>query len=317
MQTLDDLLYFEAVVRHGGFAAASRATSIPKSKLSRRVAGLEERLGVRLLERSTRRFAVTAVGEAFYARCRAALAEAEAAEEVAVRLKAEPRGLVRVGCPPGFGERALAGVLPGFFQRYPKVRLQLLVSVDRVDLVEERVDVAFRVGMRPGTDQNLMVRKLGSIRIVLVASPGLLAQHHPISLLDDLVNVPTIAIAKDIDQNLWQLFDRAGEAQILRHEPQVISNDLAVLCQSAIEGVGVALLPEAICNEAIESGRLVRVLPQLHAGENLLHLLFTSRRGMLPAVEAFIDHMIGVLPPLIETSRANAEASGRSLAAAG
>jgi DNA-binding transcriptional LysR family regulator len=305
MTSLDDLFYFEAVVRHGGFAAASRALRIPKSKLSRRVAGLEQRLDVRLLERSARRLDMTAVGEAFYAHCRAALNEVEAAEEVAQALHAEPRGLVRVGCPPGFGEEILTGVMPAFFAAFPKVRMQLLVSMEQVDLLAERVDVVIRAN--PGLDQSrdLIARRLGPVGMVLVASPAFLAAHPPVTAPADLAALPTITYPKAADQDIWELYDLQGAPTRVRHEPRIICNEFAVMREAAIQGLGVAMLPEALSFDAIVAGGLRRVLPDFHAGDTTMHLLFTSRRGMLPAVKALVDHLIATLPEAMRLRRAS------------
>src|SRR5579862_7619316 len=144
MRDLNDLGLYAAVVTHGGFSAAARALGTPKSRLSRRVAALEAQLGVRLVERSTRRFSVTDTGQDVYRHARAALAEAEAIEEVAMRLKAEPQGLVRVSCPQG-ADRIMATALPDFLRQHPRLRVQVLVSNRRVDLIEEGIDVAIRV----------------------------------------------------------------------------------------------------------------------------------------------------------------------------
>ncbi len=304
MPNLDDLFYFEAVVRHGGFAAAGRALGIPKSKLSRRVAALEQRLDVQLLERSARRLSLTAVGDVFYGHCRAALAEAEAAEEAAQTLTAEPRGLVRLGCPPGFGEHALAGVLPAFFAAYPKVRLQLLVSLETIDLIAERVDVVIRANLAFEENSDLVARKLGPIGIVLVASPAFLAAHPAIARPEDLAGLPTIAHQKTQDQSIWELYDGADRPVRIRHEPRLLVNDFAVSREAAIEGLGVAMLPQAVCYDALASGALVRVLPDYHAGESMVHLLFTSRRGMLPAVRLLVDHLIDTLPEVMRRKRA-------------
>ncbi|HDZ72169.1 MAG TPA: LysR family transcriptional regulator [Aurantimonas coralicida] len=306
MSTLDDLFYFDAVVRYGGFAAAGRALDIPKSKLSRRVSGLEERLEVRLLERSARRFSLTAVGEAFHVHCRAALDEAAAAEEMALRLKAEPRGLVRVGCPPGFGEHALAKILPAFFAAYPKVRVQILVSMKPVDLIAERVDVVIRANLAFDHDQDLIARKLGAVGIVLVASPAFLERHGNVARPEDLSQLPTISYPKASDQDLWILYDESEIPARVRHQSQVIADDFAVLRAAALEGIGVAMLPQAVCLDALTTGRLVRVLPAYHAGESMMHVLFTSRRGMLPAVRVLVNHLIAELPTLMRTKREQA-----------
>ena len=304
MHSLDDLFYFASVVQHSGFAAAGRALDIPKSKLSRRVAQLERRLDVRLIERSTRRFQLTSVGETFYGHCRAAMEEAEAAEEVALTLKAEPRGLVRLGCPPGFGEQALAGVLPAFFARYPKVRVEIISSLLEIDLVAERVDMVVRGDPSMEIGNDLITRTLGLIEIVLVASPAFLAAHPPIAAPSDLSGVPTVSYRKRAGQEFWELFDTADNATRIRHEPRIIANDFAVIREAALEGLGVAMLPQAVCFDALASGRLVRVLPAFHAGETQLHLIFTSRRGMLPAVKVLVDHLIATLPDLIRRKRA-------------
>lgn len=307
MANLDDLFYFDAVVRHGGFAAAGRALGIPKSKLSRRVAGLEERLDVRLLERSARRFALTAVGEAFHVHCRAAIEEAEAAEEMAVKLNAEPRGLVRIGCPPGFGEHALAKILPAFFAAHPKVRIEVLVSMKPVDLIAERVDVVIRANLAYDHDQDLIARKLGPVGIILVASPAFLERHGNVERPEDLSRLPTVSYPKTSDQDLWILYDEAETPTRIRHTSQVIADDFAVLRAAALEGIGVAMLPQAVCLDALATGRLLRVLPAYRAGESMMHVLFGSRRGMLPAVRVLVNHLIAELPALMRTPREPAQ----------
>jgi len=172
VQDLNDLYLYAAVVRHGGFAPAARALGAPKSKLSKRVARLEERLGVRLIERSTRKFRVTDTGQAFFQQVEAGLADLEAAEAVAAQAQAEPKGLVRVSCPPGLTQNMMAAVLPGFLTAHPQVTVQLLVIGRRVDVIEEPVDVALRVRERLDSDPNLTMRTLGASRLVLAASPG-------------------------------------------------------------------------------------------------------------------------------------------------
>jgi len=140
MQDLNDLFYFSIVVEKNGFAAAGRALGIPKSRLSRRVAQLEERLGVRLLQRSTRRFAVTDAGQRFYRHCQAVMAEAQAAEDAVAQLTSEPRGLVRMSCPVSITQNVLSSVLPGFAEKYPQVKLLILSTNRRIDLINENID---------------------------------------------------------------------------------------------------------------------------------------------------------------------------------
>src|SRR6188472_1853140 len=187
MQDLNDLYYFAMVVDHGGFAAAERALGIPKSRLSRRITQLESDLGVRLLQRSTRRFAVTDVGNGVYRHAQTMLAEAQAAREVVDRLSAEPRGVVRVSVPVGFAQQIVPALLPEFLARHPEVRLQLHVSNRRVDLINEGFDIALRVRTRLDDDGSLVMRSFGPIQELLVASPKYLDRMGRPRDPDDLV----------------------------------------------------------------------------------------------------------------------------------
>lgn len=298
MRDLNDLAYFAAVVRHGGFAAAGRVLGVPKSTLSRRIALLEDALGVRLLERSTRRFRVTEVGQDYLRHCDALVAEAEAADEVAIRRKAEPQGLVRIGCPIGFTS-TLADALPAFLKHYPKVRIQVLSSNRPVDLIREGVDVAVRVRRNMDADPTLTMRVLGRGRSLLVASPELIARHGLPTTPDDLADMPTIAHTEEPGEATWRLHASDGSMHLVHHHPRLSSDDFPVLLQGALEGVGVTDLPEQIARDHIAQGRLVHLLPGFHTGEGTIHIVFTSRRGMLPAVRATIDLLAGLLMPAV------------------
>lgn len=317
MQDLNDLLYFAAVVAHGGFAPAGRALRVPKSKLSRRVAGLEARLGVRLLERSTRRFRVTEVGRAFHRHCETILAEAEAAESVVARLRAEPAGLVRLSCPIAMAGGSLAAVLPAFLAAHPQVRVQVLATDRRIDLIEERVDLALRVRTSLEGEAQLIRRILGSSRARLVAAPRLLAERGAPAAPAALAGWPVLAHGPEVDRGEeapadWTLTRAApnngsgkgrgpgngegAESLRLTLRPRLTSGDFGLLLQAACAGLGVALLPEEICAPALADGRLLPVLPEWHADEATCHLVFTARRGLLPAVRALIDHLVATLP---------------------
>src|SRR5258708_23146364 len=175
MRDFNDLQFFTAVVLNRGFSAASRALGVPKSRLSRRVALLEERLGVRLLDRTTRGLALTEVGGQVCERGRAAMMGAEAAEEAADRMQSEPRGLVRMSSPLGF-QSVIAAALPAFLAAHPRLRVQCIVTNRRVDLIHEGVDVAIRVRERLDTHAELQLKRSGISRRILHASPSLLAQ---------------------------------------------------------------------------------------------------------------------------------------------
>src|SRR5271155_4817025 len=160
VRDFNDLQFFAAVVQHRGFSAGARALGLPKSRVSRRVAVLEERLGVRLLDRSTRGLSLTEVGQQVFEHARAAVIEAEAAEEVALRMLSEPRGLVRMSCPLGL-QSAIAGPLPAFLAAHPRLRVHCIVTNRRVDLIHEGIDVAIRVRERLDTDADLQMKRIG------------------------------------------------------------------------------------------------------------------------------------------------------------
>lgn len=290
MQDLNDLIFFAEVVTHGGFAPAGRALQQPKSKLSRRVAQLEARLGVRLIERSSRRFRVTEVGQAFYERCRGVMAEVEQAEAVVAAAQSEPHGRVRFSCPTGLIEPVMR-IVPDFLTRHPRVQLQVLATNRRVDIIEERVDVALRVRITIDTDAALTLRTLAKSLRILVASPGLASR-----LGDDiaaLASAPTLSVSEQPGDVLWELVGPDGQSRSVRHEPRLSCNDFAGLRQAAAAGLGVALLPDHDCWSALQAGQLVRVFPDWSAPEGIVHLVFTTRRGLLPAVRAWIDHLAG------------------------
>ncbi|HEY2049468.1 MAG TPA: LysR substrate-binding domain-containing protein [Caulobacteraceae bacterium] len=296
MRDLNDLQAFVAVVSNGGFSAAARATGGPKSRLSRRVAALETELGVRLVERSSRRFKVTEVGHDVYRHARAALSEADAIDEVVTRLKAEPQGLVRMSCPQGM-DRLLAAALPAFLTRHPRLRVQVIVSNRRVDLIEESVDVAIRVRSRLDTDADLQVRILGRTAVMLVASPDFIREHGAPETPEEVARFPTISLTDQVGLDRWTLTNDAGEEAVVVHEPRLSASTFPILRQAAVEGIGIALVPEYGCRELIASGSLVQVLPDWNWPEGILHMVFTSRRGLLPSVRAVIDFAAVVLKP--------------------
>ncbi|MDO1528688.1 LysR substrate-binding domain-containing protein [Fulvimonas sp. R45] len=296
LQDLNDLYFFAAVVEHGGFSAAGRALGIPKSRLSKRVAQLEERLGVRLLQRTTRRFVVTEVGERFYGHCRAVLEEARAAQEAVDELRAEPRGVVRISCPVSLTQTVLAHVLPDFLARYPKLQVRVQSTNRRVDLIGEGYDLAIRVRNKLDTDANLVVRSFGLSRVLVVASPGLLkAQGRP-QQPAELPRLPALSMQEHEGAQVWELIDAQGQRSSVEMQARLITGDFAMLLEAARRGMGVTLLPEFVCAPAITRGELEVVLPEWSAPDGTMHFVYPSRRGMLPGVRALVDFLAERLP---------------------
>jgi DNA-binding transcriptional LysR family regulator len=296
MRDLNDLSLYAAVVANGGFSAAARALNTPKSRISRRVAALEQQLGVRLVERTTRRFKVTEIGQDVYRHARAAMWEAEAIDEVVQRLKAEPQGVVRISCPLG-ADRVLAAVLPAFLMRHPKLRVHVIVTNRRVDIIEEGVDVAIRVREKLDSDADLQVRILGRTVAELVASADFVAAHGWPETPADLPRFATLSNTERPGLDRWSFESADGQRVEVAHEPRMAANSWAIIRQAAMDGLGVALLPEYLGREPLESGQLVHVLPDWATPQGILHLVFTSRRGLLPGVRAVIDFVAEALNP--------------------
>lgn len=299
LHDLNDLRFFAAVVEHRGFSAAGRALRTPKSRLSKRIAQLEERLGVRLLQRTTRRFAVTEIGERFYTHCRAALEEAQAAQDAVDELRAEPRGIVRVSCPVSLAQTLIAHVLPDFLLQYPKVQVRLLASNRRVDVIGEGFDLAIRVRNRLDTDGTLVLRSFGQSRALLVASPGFLdAQGRP-QQPADLERQPLLSMLEHDGAQIVELVDAGGDTVNIEMQPRVVCGDFAVLLEAARRGLGIAMLPEFVCAPAIDRGELEVALPAWSMPQGTMHFVYPSRRGQLPGVRAFVDFLAERLPAAV------------------
>jgi len=296
MQPLEGFYYFTQVFDHGGFARAARALGIPKSRLSRHVMALEAQLNVRLLNRSTRRFAVTEVGHEVYRHATAMLAEADAALEAVEFARAEPRGTIRASCPVALAQSALAPMLPDFLEKYPAVRLHLHVSNRRVDVVREGLDVALRVRTQPSGEDGLVMRAFGRSNQFLVASPGYLARSGVPGSPQELRERATLDYGGEPDPGPWELVGAHGESVRAEHTPRVLCHDFIVLRAAALAGLGIAQLPESVVREDLQSGALARVLPEWKTPEGIVHAVFPSRRGLLPAVRVFIDFLAERLP---------------------
>jgi DNA-binding transcriptional LysR family regulator len=287
---LNDLYYFCEIVRHGGIAAAERATREPKSKLSRRLAQLEDRLGVRLVERSTRRFRVTQIGQAFYQHCNNMVMEAEQAQAVVASVKERPSGHIRFSCPTGMLE-TVTPILASFLAAYSDVSLEVVTSNTPTDLIEQRVDVALRVRFSLQGDASLTMRALASSRRILVATPLIAAQIDGESNPECLAHVPLLAFGADDDPTVWRLIGPDQREKVVQLTPRLICGELFVLRAAALAGLGVALIPDHFCQEELHDGRLVRLLPEWSKQPGLVHVVFTTKRGLTPAVRAFIDHL--------------------------
>ncbi|WP_375592006.1 LysR family transcriptional regulator [Chitiniphilus eburneus] len=291
MQDLNDLYYYVQVVEHGGFAPAGRALGEPKSKLSRRIAALEERLGVRLIQRSTRHFSVTEIGQSYYEHCKAMLVEAEAAQTLIDRNRAQPSGVVRMSCPVALLQAHVGPMLADFMALHPRVTLHLDATNRRVDPIGEGIDLAIRVRPPPLADSDLVLRVLADRGQCLVANPALLATCGTPQAPADLNDWPSLALGSLQQTHVWRLFGPGGAQAEVHHVPRLVTTDMLALRTAAVASVGVIQLPEMMVRDQLARGELVKLLPEWAPKREIIHVVFPSRRGLLPSVRALVDHL--------------------------
>jgi DNA-binding transcriptional LysR family regulator len=296
MLNLNDLFLFVQVVDRKGFSATARALGMPKSSVSNRINRLERELGVRLIQRTSRSFAVTELGREFYDHAAAMLIEAEAAEDTVKRRLAEPSGTVRLTSSPATAHSGLSSVLARFLVELPKVRITHQVTNRNVDLVEEGLDLAVRAHHGSLPDSTLIQRQLGFSERWLVASPRFLETAATPDSPDDLEECDALCMQSMISDGLWALRSDRGIEVTVRPNYRLFADDLQSLKQAAIEKLGIAALPAGLCTPAIAAGTLVRVLPHWIAGGATITILAPSRRGQLPSVRALSDFLAHNLP---------------------
>ena len=291
MQDLNDMLYFAEVAERGGFAAAGRALGLPKSRLSRRVAELEARLGVRLLQRTTRKLSLTEAGELYLRHCVAMRDEALAAGEAVAQMQSEPRGTLRISCPVTLAQGTLGYLIPQYLAQHPHVKLDMRVTNRVVDLVEEGMDLALRV--RPTLDDSgsLVVKQLGASCSYLLASPEQLRRQGEPATPEDLKNLDTVAMSANEGRSAWELMGPQGQEFVLQHQPRYVADDLQTLKLAVLAGTGMSFLPEMLCTAELQARLLVPVLPGWALRPGMVHAVFPSRRGQVPAVRSFLDFL--------------------------
>lgn len=278
----NEMVVFVRVVEEGSFVGAARVLGVPKSTISRRIAALEDRLGARLLHRTTRVVRATAVGQAFFERCASLVAEAVEAERLVTSALEAPRGRMRLTTSVLFGHRWLSPVVTEFLQAHPEVDIDLVLVNRFVELVDEGFDLAIRAGMLgPG---EVVARRLGPVHLAMVASPELLRRTGPLTELEDLKRVPCIIVGADGPNMAWTL----GGQRIAVNGPLRV-NDMQIARDAAVAGLGVAMVPSFLVAEDIDQGRLVRILPELKRENSGVYAIFPTRRHVSPAVRAFVD----------------------------
>ena len=289
MDHLSAMAVFARVVEMESFSGAARDLGLSKSAVSKRVGRLEDRMGLRLLNRTTRRLSLTEAGAAFYQGCRRVVAEAEAAERAVTRLASAPRGRLKINAPMSFGVRHLAPALPDFMARYPELTVDLALNDRLVDLVEEGFDVAVRVARLE--DSSLIARRLAANRLVLCAAPSYLRAHGAPRAVEDLKGHECLLYSYLAAGDVWRLCGPGGERR-QRVTGRLRINNGDALLAVALGGLGVALLPCFICGEDVRAGRLIRVLPEWSGpADTAIAAVYPASRNLSPKVRVFVDFL--------------------------
>lgn len=301
INSFDDFHYFYLVVKHGGFSAASEAENISKSKLSRRIIELENKFNVSLIQRTTRHFKVTELGQEFYEECCKVIAQVECAENILLKQKNEPQGLVKISCPPLMMHFQIRKLLNQFLKTYPKVEISLELTSRRVDILHDDIDIAIRTSFEPNQDSSLIVRDVIRTEHCLVAAPELL-QGHTIEHYSDLQHYPSVALGIQKHQYYWHLCHVDSDETVnVPYQPRVKSNDLAGVYYAVSDGLGIADLPYLTVQADIEKGKLIHLLPEWKSNRGTVQLVYASRKGQRLVVEKLIESLMLGLRELAKT----------------
>jgi len=290
MDTLEGLPVFVRVVREGSFSAAARVLELTPSAVSKQIGRLEDRLTVRLFNRTTRRLSLTEEGAAFYERASRILADLEDAAESVSSLKAVPRGRLRVTLPTAFGILHLLPALPDFMARHPEVTLEIDLNDRFVNMIEEGFDLALRVGDLE--DSSLIGRRLAANRRVLAAAPGYLTGRAAPQRPADLAAHDCLIYTYRAQRHDWHLVDENGKECVVSVTGKIETNNPMMLREAALSGLGVVLLPLWIIGPDLKAGRLERILPTHHWPDNAIHAVYPPGRHLSAKVRSFVDFLV-------------------------
>ncbi|MCQ8781843.1 LysR substrate-binding domain-containing protein [Mangrovibrevibacter kandeliae] len=291
MDRLDSMEVFVRAVDAGSFAAASKTLGMSAQMVGKHVAALEGRLGTTLLRRTTRRQSLTDIGHLFYARCRAILSEAAAADALVQDMSETPRGRLRVSAPIGFGACRLAPMVTRYLRDHPMMEVELTLTDRYVDIVDEGYDAVIRLGPIPNS--SLAARRLMDHRQVACASPAYLAAHGAPTTPEELRDHTCLAYLNFSGRPYAEwVFSKNGMAHPIRIESRFQINDGRALVAAALDGQGIVLQPEAVLGEALAAGRLLPILADYQAPSRPMYLMFMPRRPQLPRLRSFIDTVV-------------------------
>ena len=283
---LNEVLIFARVVQAGSFTAAARALDMPKSSVSKKVADLEERLGTRLLQRTTRKLGLTDAGRIYFERSARILSELEEADQAVAELQAAPRGLLRVTVPLSFG--VLGPSVASFLAAHPDAKVEIVCTDRRLDLVQDGFDLAVRAG--PLEDSSLVAKKIGVIKRVLVAAPAYLRKHGAPRTPEELGEHVSIAFGGGSAPSLWAL-EFGDKRKDVRVSPRYVVNDFEMMLDAARGGVGIAWVLDFLAASDLRAKKLHAVLPDWCSVATPVHAIYPTARHLSPKVVRFVEHL--------------------------
>lgn len=298
----NDIYYFYLTAENGGFTAAERTSGITKSLLSRRVAQLEEKVGVQLIQRNSRQFSLTEAGRQLYEGAINMVAEGQSAYDSVALLRSVPSGIVRVSCPTVLAQHHLSLLLPDFMRQYPKISVSLDATDRNVQVIEERIDIALRSKKSLDSEPGLVARPLAASKMILVASPSFIEQYGMPTHPNQLSRLPTLSdeLERIDGEHKWELFSPEGSSCIVKHHPRLFCLNRWIQLESALQGIGLGLVPSPLATISIEKGDLIQVLPEWTTKAQIIHAVFSKRKGMNPATRVFLDYLILHLPEILK-----------------
>ena len=292
---LNDIVVFTKVAETKSFTGAAEALGLPKSTVSRKLAQLEERLGVRLVQRTTRKLALTDIGEAYYARCSRIVADVVEAEHVVMDMQSTPRGRLRMSSTVDFATRYLGGIVAEFLAAHPDITIELEASDRVVDLIEDGFDLAVRFGPMP--ESTLIARRMCTVNLVLCCSPSYAARGLP-KTIDELDAHDHVLFIPTSRNQTWTLFAEGTEQTYEFGRPaRFACNNYGAVREVAIAGGGVALLTDFMIAKDLAQGTLVPVLPEWRTRATEVHAVYPARQNVPPRLTLFLDHLAKALNP--------------------
>jgi DNA-binding transcriptional LysR family regulator len=286
MQDLNEMAIFAVVVGSGSFTKAAEKLKLPKSTVSRKVSQLEKRVGVRLINRTTRNLKPTETGKLYYESCVKMLEQAEEADNVVSNMQAEPTGVLRISTPLAFGIPFFVDMLHRFSKTYPKVKLEIISDNKTLDMLDEEIDIAFRIG--PLEDSSLVARNLGTARLSLCATPEYLAKNGVPRTIYDLQEHSCI----EHPDAPWTFMMKDGSEETVDVKPQMHANDMEMIRNLVLHGYGIGAVPQLLIADDVRSGNLRLLLQETPFSERTFYMVYPSRKEMPSKVVAFTEFIL-------------------------